>query len=234
MNDIEVIIPTYNEQAGIVGTILKVKSELPDVNIIIVDDNSPDKTGQFVKSLFKKNKKVKVISRKEKSGRGSAVIAGFKKALKNKKAKYFIEMDADLCHDPKYIKELVEKCKKADVVIASRYLPKSKVTGRTLKRKLLSISINIFSRWLLKIPITDYTNGFRCYSRKATKALCLHKFISQGFIVLSEAAFVCKKKGFKFDEVPINFHYEFVSKSNLNLKEAKEAFVTLLKLKFSN
>ncbi len=229
---IEVVIPTYNERNGVVQAILSIKSEVPDAEIIIVDDNSPDNTANLVKARFRKDKKVRVVVRKKKGGRGSAVMRGFSEGLKNKHAKYFIEMDADLCHNPKYIKQLVDTCRKADVVIASRYLPGSKVTGWSMKRKLMSHAINTLAKLLLRIPISDYTDGFRCYSRNTVKFLCSQKFRSRGYIVLSEAAFLCFKKGFVLKEVPINIHFKSVSKSNLNAKEVKEALLTLLRLRF--
>jgi dolichol-phosphate mannosyltransferase len=231
MSSIQVIIPTYNEKEGIIKSIKRIKTHVPKAHIIIVDDNSPDKTSHLVLSKYKNDKKVTVIVRREKNGRGSAVIAGYKEGLKDKTAKYFVEMDADLCHDPKYIKPLVEKCKKADVVIASRYSPASKMTGVSFKRRLVSLSVNAFAKLLLQIPISDYTDGFRCYSRKAVIFICSQKLISKGYIVLSEVAYRCYKEGFIFDEIPIDFHYKFVSKSNLNAKEVREAFITLLKLK---
>lgn len=229
---IEVIIPTYNERNGVVEAILSIKRDVPTAEIIIVDDNSPDKTANLVKSRFRQDKRIRVLVRKEKGGRGSAVMHGFSEGLKNKRAKYFIEMDADLCHNPKYINQLIDMCKYADIVIASRYLPGSKVTGWSTKRKLMSHAINALAKLLLRIPISDYTDGFRCYSRDAVEFLCSQKLRSRGYIVLSEAAFLCFKKGFVLKEIPINIHFKSVSKSNLNAKEVKEALFTLLGLRF--
>ncbi len=231
--EIVVVIPTYNAREGIVKNILKIQKEVPQVHIIVVDDNSPDKTAQLITTHFGKDKRVHVVNRKKKGGRGSAVLHGFKEGLKNKDAKYFIEMDADLCHNPKYIKQLVDKCKKIDVVIASRYLPKSKITGWNMKRKLMSFSINTFAKLLLRIPISDYTDGFRCYSRKAVEFISSHQVKSRGYIVLSEVAYICYKRGLSFAEVPIDFHFEAVTKSNLNWKEVREALWTIIRLSFS-
>ncbi len=231
--EIVVVIPTYNAREGIIENILKIQKEVPRAKIIIVDDNSPDKTAKLIQAKFKNKEKVLVVVRKAKGGRGSAVLAGFKEALRGKQAKYFIEMDADLCHDPKYIQELVAECKKADVVVASRYLPESKITGWNLKRKLMSFSINTFAKLLLHIPISDYTNGFRCYSRKAVEFITTHEVKSRGYIVLSEVAYICYKKRLKFSEVPINFHFEAITKSNLNWKEVREALWTIVRLSFT-
>lgn len=232
-NQIAIIIPTYNAREAILDSIKKILSFVPESDIFIIDDNSPDKTAELVTSAFKSDKRVHVIIRKEKGGRGSAVIAGFKEAIKNKYFNYFIEIDADLCHNPQYIKLLVEKCKKADVVIASRYLPQSKITGWNLKRKIMSFSINTFAKIFLQIPISDYTDGFRCYSRKAVAFITTHQVQSRGYIVLSEIAYMCYKNNFIFAEVPIDFHFQEVTKSNLNTKEVKEALFTIIRLRFS-
>lgn len=232
--DILIVIPTYNAREGIIENIKMIQSFAPQTHILIVDDNSPDKTSELVKSAFKKDKRVHIKVRKKKDGRGSAVIAGFKQGLKDKNIDYFIEMDADLCHNPKYIKQLVEKCKRADVVIASRYLPKSRIFGWNIKRKLMSFSINTFAKLLLHIPISDYTDGFRCYSRKAVDFICSNKLQSRGYIVLSEVAYICYKKGLTFAEVPIDFYFKEVTKSNLNMNEVKEALRTLIKLRFTD
>lgn len=232
-NEIAVIIPTYNAREGIIENILKIKKNAPSAYILIVDDSSPDGTASLIKTHFINDKKVQVMIRKEKGGRGSAVLAGLKEALKNQKTKYFIEMDADLCHDPKYIKKLVAKCTNSDLVIASRYLPSSRISGWNFKRKLMSFFINNLAKFLLRIPINDYTDGFRCYSRNAVEFISAHRVKSQGYIVLSEVAYICYKKGFSLAEVPIDFHFKEVSKSNLNIKEVAEALWTLLRLKFS-
>lgn len=232
-NEIAVIIPTYNAREGIIRNISKIKSKVPYACIIIVDDNSPDGTAGLIQSEFIDDKKVQVIIRKNKGGRGSAVLAGLKEALKNNNTKYFIEMDADLCHNPKYISKLVEKCKTTDVVIASRYLPSSRISGWNFKRKLMSFCINNLAKYLLRIPINDYTDGFRCYSRKAVEFITTHDVKSQGYIVLSEVAYICYKNGFSLAEVPIDFHFKQVSKSNLNMKEIQEALLTLIRLRFT-
>lgn len=232
-SEITVIIPTYNAREGIISNISKIKHKAPTASIIIVDDNSPDGTAALIQEQFINDKKVQVLIRKNKGGRGSAVLTGLREALKNKKAKYFIEMDADLCHNPKYIKMLVKKCLNTDVVIASRYLPSSRISGWNFKRKLMSFCINNLAKFLLGIPIDDYTDGFRCYSRRAVEFITAYHVKSHGYIVLSEIAYICYKKGFIFAQVPIDFHFKSVSKSNLNLKEVSEALLTLIRLRFT-
>ena len=231
-NEIAIVIPTYNARESIIDTIRLIKVEIPSAYIIIVEDNSPDGTAQLVKSHYSKDKRIFILKRKGKGGRGSAVIAGLNQGLIRKTINYFIEMDADLCHNPKYIKTLVEKCHKFDVVIASRYLPRSRIYGWTWKRKIMSFCINMFAKLMLRIPINDYTDGFRCYSRKAVAYICSYEIKSKGYIVLSEIAYLCFRKGLRFAEVPIDFYFKPVTKSNLNIKEMKEALLTIICLPF--
>lgn len=233
MKDTGIVIPTYNASESIVNSINKIKKEVPLATILVVDDNSPDKTADLIIKNFPKDKTINVLKRKGKGGRGSAVVAGLKELFRNKQLLYFVEMDADLCHNPKYIKQLVEKCKRADIVIASRYLPESKIYGWNVKRKLMSYSINTFAKFMLRIPISDYTDGFRCYSRKAIEIISSYQLKSQGYIVLSETAYICYKKGLQFDQIPIDFYFHSITKSNLNLKEVKEALITIIKLRFT-
>lgn len=231
--DTVVVIPTYNSKKSIVTLVKKILKYLPSGKVIVVDDNSPDETTKEVKKYFPSDKRIKIIIRKQKNGRGSAVLAGFAEGLKDKNNRYFIEMDSDLCHNPKYIPDMVKKCKKYDVVIASKYLKSSKVIGLPLKRRLFSKIVNLFIRFILKVPITDYTNGFRCYGRDVLEKIDFNNIKSKGFIVLSEMAFILNKKSLTFKEIPFVFNFKEINPSNFDFDEIKEAFLTILKLRFS-
>lgn len=230
MRTVAIIIPTYNAKETIIQLIRKIKSITSQAKIIIVDDNSPDGTGKKVISFFSLDKDVLVISRDKKQGRGSAVLYGFKEALKDKNIEYFIEMDSDLVHDPKYIPKLIEKAKSADIIIASKYHKQSHLYSILFKRLLLSQIMNIAARFLLGIPITDYSNGYRLYKRKVILYLLQQHIESRGFVVLSEIAYLSYKKGFTFSEIPIDFYYTPGTQSNFNTQEIKEAIFTLLRL----
>lgn len=232
-NNSVVIIPTYNAREGIVTTIKKIRKILSHIRIFIVDDNSPDKTAEIVKSAFEKDENIQVLIRKEKGGRGSAVLHGFKEGLKDKKMEYFIEMDADLCHDPKYITQMIEMSNNADMVIASKYLPQSTIAHLTPRRKLMSRLMNIAARIILQVPITDYSNGFRCYRRKVVEYLVKQNFTSKGFVVLSEIVYKAHKKGFSIAEIPFDFNQQHIMTSNFSINEVREAVVTLLRLRFT-
>jgi dolichol-phosphate mannosyltransferase len=232
-NNIVIIIPSYNAKNTVIKAIEGIFLILPEAKIFVVDDSSPDGTGNLINQHLATEKRLRLIVRKEKSGRGSAVLRGLKEALKDKHIQYFVEMDADLCHDPKYIPLLIEKCQKADVAIASKYLKGSKIIGLEKKRVIFSKLVNLYLKLMLRIPITDYTNGFRCYTRKALEQINLDSFYSKGFIVLSEIAYRIKQKGGTFAEIPFVFIFNKTNKSNFSLKEIREAFFTVLKLKFN-
>lgn len=228
-----VIIPSYNTKNSIVKTIKQLLKYLPNIEVIVVDDNSPDKSYKLVQEEFLLEKRVKLIVRENKGGRGSAVLRGFEEGLKNKDIEFFIEMDADLCHHPKYISLLIKQCLKYDIVIASKYLKESKIIGLDLKRRIFSKAVNFYIKFMLKIPVTDFTNGFRCYRRNTLEKVDFNSFMSKGFIVLSEILYKIHKNGHTFSEIPFIFTFNTKNKSNLNSAEIKEAFFTILKLKLN-
>lgn len=228
-----VIIPTFNESENIKSLVGEVKKHLTnDSRIIVVDDNSPDGTGKVADDMAGKIKNVHVIHRKGKGGRGSAVVDGFKFAKKFL-PDYYIEMDADFSHKPEDIPRLLKEIKKgSDVVIGSRYLPKSEIQNWPPQRKVFSKFANFYARLILAVPISDYTNGFRIYSAKATEFLLSQKLISSGYIVLSETAYKLHKENFSFGEIAITFVNRKRGQSNTTFTEIKNAFLGVLKIRF--
>lgn len=233
MDKIAIIIPTYNESGNIERLIKKILSLNLPCQLFIIDDDSPDGTSEIVGTISKKNKNVSLIQRFNKRGRGSAVIDGFKKALEDKDIRYFFEMDADFSHDPRDITRFLEMIKEADVVIGSRYLPQSKIIEWPVKRLIFSKIANTYARLILKIPISDYTNGYRCYKRKVLEALNFSKINASGYIVLSEMAYQIYRKGFKFADIPIVFVNRRRGLSNLRMKEITDAFTSVIKTRFN-
>lgn len=225
-----VIIPTYNSKETIVRLIKEIFICLPQIKIIVIDDNSPDGTKIEIKKHFIKDRRVTLIVRKRKQGRGSAVIHGFRKALKDSAIELFIEMDSDLVHNPNDLPRLIEKSKKYDVVVASRYLLKSQTIKWSIKRKLLSRLANLWIKFMLGVSLSDNTGGFRCYKRFVLESINFDSISSKGFIVLTEIAYQIHKKGFTFGEIPIDFKPVDINRSNLDIKEIKEAFFTVLRL----
>ena len=225
-----VIIPSYNEKDNIEKIISAIRSVLKDAVIIVVDDNSPDYTASVVKKLQKKDTNVHLIIRKQKDGRGSAVMAGFLHAFKNTKFKTFIEMDADFSHDPSELPLLIKKVKFDTVVIASRYLKGSRIIDWPLSRKITSRLSNFLIRSVLGLPIGDNTNGFRCYSRQAAEILIQHHFRTKGYIVLSESSYLLFKKGFQFQELKTVFHNRKSGKSKTTVGEFINSFINMFNI----
>jgi dolichol-phosphate mannosyltransferase len=229
--DISVVIPTYNERENI-GRLIAEILKLPlKIGILVIDDNSPDGTGKVVDQMAREYDRVEIIHRIGKRGRGSACLAGFKRALE-KEVDYIVEMDADFSHDPKELPKLVEKVGRHDVVIGSRYLKESKIVNWGFKRTLFSHLANFYIGRVLGIPINDYTNGYRCYKTKALAQLDFNLINATGYIVLSETAYQLYKKGCSFGEVPIIFINRRRGKSNLTFREIWSAFIAVLGIRW--
>lgn len=231
MKKVAIIIPTFNERENIALTLSKIYNALPQANVVVVDDSSPDETAKVVQEQKKKYPRISLLVRKKIKGRGSAVIVGFAYALKNLDPEVFVEMDADLSHDPRELLGLIDALRRNTIVIASRYLSKSRIIGWTLKRRIMSRISNRLIRLILVMPIHDNTNGFRAYSIDAIKLLVRKKFISEGYIVLSESAYYLMKKGFVFKELPTTFRNRTKGKSNTNLTQFIDALMTIIKIK---
>jgi dolichol-phosphate mannosyltransferase len=227
MNTI-IIIPAYNEEQNILKLIKLIKKKIK-ANIIIVDDSSNNKT----KELVYKNKNIFYFKRNEKLGRGSAVLFGLKKALTFKKVHFFIEMDADLSHSPFELKRNINYFRKnsLDLLVASRYLKGSHIINWPFSRRIFSRLANFLARILLRIPVSDYTNGFRIYSKNAANII-VNKGgkIGDGFIILSEILLILHNNNFKIADIRSKFVNRVRGKSSINFKLIKESFVGLIKL----
>ena len=233
MKKVYVIIPTFNEHENIHILLRKLKNLKIIHKIIIVDDSNNFLTK---KKIFETKIKVKYYKRSGKKGRGSAVIYGLKKIIKFlKKDDLIVEMDADLSHDPFEIKKNLKyfKKKKCNLLISSRYLNGSNIINWDLKRTILSKISNILARLLLGVPVSDYTNGFRIYSKEASK-LIIKKCgnIGDGFIILSEILICIHKAGLKICERKTNFLNRERGESNVNLSLIIASFLGLIKLFF--
>ena len=234
MSEINIIIPTYNEEDNISKLLKTITKKLPNCKITIVDD-SKNNNIQFVLKKEKLTKNIMYIHRKNSRGRGSAVLFGFKKRLKKDTKQIFVEMDADFSHNPSELKKNIKlfKNQKSDLLISSRYLPKSKIFHWSLSRRIFSKLSNILARIILNIKVSDYTNGFRIYSKNATK-LIVKKCgkIGDGFIVLSEILLILDINKFKINEVSSIFINRVRGESSVNLKLIIQSFMGLIKLFF--
>ena len=227
--NIAIIVPAYNEKKNLIKLVKEINKNV--VATIIIVDDSPD---QSSKILFKdKPKNIKFLYRGKKLGRGSAVIFGLKKALKIKKITYFIEMDADLSHKPSELKKNLDifNKNKLDLLIASRYLEKSKIINWPKSRRVLSKLSNKMARYLLGIPISDYTNGYRIYSKRATNLITKKcGRIGDGFIVLSEIIMLIDLKKYKIGETHTKFINRIRGESSVNFKLILQSLQGLFKL----
>ena len=231
MSKINIVIPTYNEDRNILSLVKKIKKYVPNANVCIVDDSKKDNIGK----ILKKNKFNKVVyfHRKNKKGRGSAVIFGFKKLFNTNVNQIFIEMDADFSHRPSELKKNIRlfKKKNSDLLIASRYLRKSKILNWPVSRIILSKLSNILAKYILNVDISDFTNGFRIYSNNSIN-LIIKKCgrIGDGFIVLSEILMVIHTNNLRIDETHSVFINRIRGESSVNTKLIFQSLMGLLKL----
>ena len=231
MENIYIVIPTYNEKNNI-EKLLKMIFELniKGLNVLVVDDNSPDGTSQLIEKLKNQYANLNLLHRQEKAGLGTAYVAGFKMAL-SYGAKYIFEMDADLSHHPKYIPDFLDAIKKSDIVLGSRYIKNGGVSNWNLSRRLISRFGNIYARILLGLPYRDLTGGFKCYKRKVLEDLGLDNFSSVGYNFQIESTNAAHKAGFKIVEIPIIFTERAEGKSKFNFKIIIESFYKVLQLR---
>lgn len=225
-----VIIPTYNELENIPKLIPEVLSQDECINILIVDDGSPDGTGKFVEDEMKKNDRVHILKREKKMGLGTAYIAGFKYALQNN-YDYIFEMDADFSHDPNELKNFLIAIKENDLVLGSRYINGVRVLNWPMARLLLSFFASVYTRIITGMPIKDATGGFKCFRRKVLEAIDLNRVKSNGYSFQIEMTFKAYAKGFKINEIPIVFVDRVKGKSKMSKKIVREAVTMVWKLR---
>lgn len=219
---IAVIIPAYNEQKNLRILLKDIGLYLPHALVVVVDD-SPSGNEEFPGVIL--------IARGHKMGRGSAVIRGLAEALKHKEIQYCFEMDADLAHLPAEFERFLAIRDDADMVIGSRYLASSRIVKWPLRRLVQSKLINAALNVWLGLHLTDYTNGFRLYSRKAAEFLLRARLQETGFIALSEMAYKLKRNGFRIAEVPISFQDRKHGASNANLKELLRSLMGAIRIR---
>lgn len=228
-----IIIPTYNELNNIQKLIPLLRSEYPEVDILVVDDNSPDGTGKAVMYIAAKDPAVKLIEREGKLGLGTAYVRGFKYMLENG-YDIAIEMDADFSHDPKEVKTLLKEIEEYDLVLGSRYIKGVNVVNWPMSRLLLSYFANVYTKVITGMPICDATGGFKCFRREVLQAIDLDKITSNGYSFQIEMNFKAWKKGFRIKEVPIIFVDRTDGSSKMSKKIVYEAIFMVWKLRFAS
>lgn len=233
MNKNLVIIPTYNEKGNIEHIIRKVFSLNVSFHILIIDDNSPDGTGQIIKTLQEEfSKELYLIERSGKLGLGTAYLTGFEWALSHK-YDYIYEMDADFSHNPEDLEKLYEACatEGADMAIGSRYITGVNVVNWPIGRVLMSYYASAYVRLITGMPIQDTTAGFKCYSYKVLNAINLDKIRMRGYAFQIEMKFTAWKLGFRIKEIPIIFTDRKVGTSKMSGGIFNEAVWGVIKMK---
>lgn len=227
-----IFIPTYNERQNLPVLLDNLDAlHLDDVRYLIVDDNSPDGTGTYADERSKKDPRINVVHRMKKDGLGRAYVAGFKEALKLG-AEVVILMDADLCHDPRVIPQMLAKADAYAMVIGSRYIPGGSVSNWNWLRKKISAFGNAYSRLVLGLPIHDCTTGYVAFQRSALESVDLDHMTSNGYVMNIEIKYRILKAGGKAFEVPITFSEREVGKSKFTILSFLEAFINILRLRF--
>jgi dolichol-phosphate mannosyltransferase len=218
-----VIVPTYNEAANLPNIVPPALAQDARIEVLVVDDNSPDGTGEIAESLARENPRVHVLHGEGKRGLGTAYLTGFKWALKEK-YDYIFEMDADFSHDPGHLKEFLKAIPDADLVIGSRYLGgKVTVVNWPIGRLLLSYTANIYARWVTGLHIWDLTGGFKCFRRRVLESIDLSQVRSNGYAFQIEMSVRAWRNGFRLKEIPIVFVDRTEGDSKMNGSIVREA-----------
>jgi dolichol-phosphate mannosyltransferase len=227
-----VIVPTYNERFNIARLIPAVLAQDPSLEVLVVDDGSPDGTGQIVDGIAANNARVHVIHRAAKLGLGTAYIAGFRWALERKYDLVF-EMDADFSHNPERLPEFLEAIRESDVVLGSRYQNGHvNVVNWPMSRLFLSYAANIYARFVTGLPIFDTTGGFKCFRRNVLESIDLNSVKSNGYAFQIEMSYRAWKRGFQLFEIPIIFVDRTEGESKMSKKIVREAIWMVWRLRW--
>lgn len=226
-----VIIPTYNEAENIKAIIYEVLKQDASLDILVVEDNSPDGTANIVLDMMKNESRINILKRKGKLGLGSAYVDGFRYAIE-KAYDYIFEMDADFSHDPEILPVMLEEIKDNDLIIGSRYLDGIKVVNWPLWRLLLSTFASKYVQFITRMDICDPTGGFKCFRREVLEAIDLDWILSDGYSFQVEMNYRAWVKKFRIKEIPIVFTDRRVGESKMTTKIIIEAVWMVWKLKW--
>jgi len=233
MSQVLVIVPTYNERDNLPNIVAAVHEHLPEADLLIVDDNSPDGTGALADELAAKDGKLHVLHRAGKQGLGTAYVAGFKWAL-GRGYQFLFEMDCDFSHDPKYLPVMLDRARAgADLVLGSRYVAGGGTVNWGPMRKFISRGGSMYARTILGVGVRDLTGGFKCFRRTTLEALDLDSVSAQGYGFQIEMTYRAVKQGFRVEEVPIIFVDRRVGQSKMSKKIFLEALTLVWKLRLS-
>jgi dolichol-phosphate mannosyltransferase len=228
-----ICIPTYNERENLESLVPAVNQHLPEADLLVIDDNSPDGTGALADQLASRDPKLKVLHRAGKLGLGTAYLEGFRQGLAAD-YEYFFEMDCDFSHDPKYLPELLRAAREgADLVLGSRWVEGGGTENWGVGRKIISRGGSFYARTILGIDIRDVTGGFKCFRRRVLEALPLDRMRTQGYGFQIEMTYRAIKAGFRVVEVPIVFVDRRVGQSKMSRAIFLEAMKMVWTLRLS-
>jgi len=226
-----VIVPTYNERENIDPLLERLLALPYGLDVLVVDDGSPDGTAELVKAWQTRSPRIHLIERPGKLGLGSAYRDGFRYALAQR-AEYIFEMDADFSHDPKFLPDFLVQIQNADLVLGSRYKQGVNVINWPISRLLLSLGANAYARWISGLPLSDATGGFKCFRRKVLEAIDLEAVRSNGYAFQIEMSFRAWRKGFRLVELPIVFTDRVEGTSKMSKRIVREAIWMVWWLRF--
>ena len=225
-----VVVPTYNERDNLPNLVKKVAAQPLKLELLIVDDNSPDGTGKLADEIAAANPLVHVMHRSEKNGLGRAYIAGFKWALE-RDYEFIMEMDGDFSHNPDDLPKFIQAAQDADLVLGSRYRDGIRVINWPLRRLMLSMGAGHYVRIITGMPFSDPTGGFKCFRRQTLEAIDLDDIKSNGYSFQIEMTYRAYLKGFRIKEMPIIFEDRKVGQSKMSKKIFAEAILMVLRLR---
>ena len=225
-----VVIPTYNEAENIPTLIPSVLNQAPDIDVLVVDDGSPDGTAAVARRMRESDSRIHILERESKMGLGSAYVEGFKFAIKHS-YEFVFEMDADFSHSPGEIPNFLKKGEQFDLVLGSRYVNGVRVLNWPIRRLILSFAANVYTRIITGMPLHDATGGFKCFRRKVLEAIDLDSVKSNGYAFQIEMSYKAWKNGFRVTEIPITFHDRRSGVSKMSRDIVYEAFFMVWKLR---
>lgn len=222
-----VSLATYNERDNLAPLIPEIHRLLPAADIVVIDDNSPDGTGKLADEMAAVDPRIHVLHRSGKLGLGTAILAGMRYAMDHE-YDYLINMDCDFSHHPRYLPAILAGMERRDVMIGSRYVPGGGTRNWPLSRQVLSQSVNLLVRFLLRMPARDASGAYRCYRVSKLRQTALERVISHGYSFQQEVLYRCRRAGCRIGETPIIFEDRRAGSSKVNLREAARSLGVLV------
>jgi dolichol-phosphate mannosyltransferase len=226
-----IVVPTYNERENVAALIPELLKVVPDADVLLVDDNSPDKTADYAEKLFGANPRFSVLRRVASRGYGRSLLESYRAAIARNYGR-LVQLDADFSHAPHMVPALIDATRTADVAIGSRYCSGGRVANWPLRRRLLSRFANRYVRKITGLKVRDSTSGFRCYNRRALQSLLEIPIAAEGYAFLVETAFRAERAGLRIVELPITFVDRRAGQSKMSRKVILEAVLRPWRLRF--